>query len=443
MPSRRSHKKSRRGCLTCKRRKIKCDELRPECSNCLRHSTSCDFAWQIATTPSSQLARVPISRNSRQTRSISLSNEGSPESTSVSIPESPAALSICSRHPETSHLLELRLIHVFTSSVANTMTVSGSGRKDTWGAVVPSLAFNAPYLMDAIFAVSALYLRSHHPEDQTLTRASHTYMRTAIAQFKSLLNAPLNASDVEALFVTSSLIAFYATAARLFSNDVVSRFDGDQEYTPPLEWFLSYQGVKTIVLNSWQWLRDSPNVLPIINTQPALALELSPNRPQFFDPLLNGVDEQLQFMNETLATKTRTAYEHSVAFLNWAHQRPERNRLMGFAATVSTRFVDMLAEKDPRTLVIVACFFAMTRVVDNIWWLQGIAKKEVMGLFSLLPEEWWPQMVWAIKVSTADEPLNEEVWGPFTRSDCVQEENGLDGDIRSHIDYLVSIIDIP
>jgi hypothetical protein len=52
---------------------------------------------------------------------------------------------------------------------------------------------------------------------------------------------------------------------------------------------------------------------------------------------------------------------------------------MGFAASVSRRLVDLLAEKDSRTLVIIACFFAMMRAVDDIWWLQGIAKRDVMG----------------------------------------------------------------
>ncbi|KOC08474.1 C6 transcription factor [Aspergillus flavus AF70] len=41
--SRRSHRKSRLGCGNCKRRRIKCDEIRPACSGCLRHSVQCDY----------------------------------------------------------------------------------------------------------------------------------------------------------------------------------------------------------------------------------------------------------------------------------------------------------------------------------------------------------------------------------------------------------------
>ncbi|KNG87112.1 hypothetical protein ANOM_005303 [Aspergillus nomiae NRRL 13137] len=46
--SRRSHRKSRLGCGNCKRRRIKCDEVRPACNGCLRHSVVCDYQLEEA-----------------------------------------------------------------------------------------------------------------------------------------------------------------------------------------------------------------------------------------------------------------------------------------------------------------------------------------------------------------------------------------------------------
>ncbi|KAL5362418.1 hypothetical protein BJX96DRAFT_166649 [Aspergillus floccosus] len=42
--SRKSHKKSRLGCTNCKARRIKCDEGRPSCFNCIRHSVQCSYS---------------------------------------------------------------------------------------------------------------------------------------------------------------------------------------------------------------------------------------------------------------------------------------------------------------------------------------------------------------------------------------------------------------
>ncbi|KAL3490509.1 hypothetical protein BJX62DRAFT_238145 [Aspergillus germanicus] len=40
---RRTHTKSRAGCLTCKKRRVKCDETRPSCRNCIRTGWSCSW----------------------------------------------------------------------------------------------------------------------------------------------------------------------------------------------------------------------------------------------------------------------------------------------------------------------------------------------------------------------------------------------------------------
>ncbi|KAJ1712519.1 hypothetical protein NYO67_5284 [Aspergillus flavus] len=44
--ARKSHCKSRLGCQNCKRRRVKYDEIRPQCSNCICHAIDCDFNSQ-------------------------------------------------------------------------------------------------------------------------------------------------------------------------------------------------------------------------------------------------------------------------------------------------------------------------------------------------------------------------------------------------------------
>ncbi|KAB8278537.1 C6 transcription factor [Aspergillus minisclerotigenes] len=44
--ARKSHRNSRLGCQNCKRRRVKCDEIKPQCSNCIPHAIDCDFSFQ-------------------------------------------------------------------------------------------------------------------------------------------------------------------------------------------------------------------------------------------------------------------------------------------------------------------------------------------------------------------------------------------------------------
>jgi hypothetical protein len=326
-------------------------------------------------------------------------------------------------------------MHHFTAITSQTFSDIPE-QKSAWQKDIPSIAYDTQYLMDAILAVSALHLRAIQPDDQSLIRASHGYMASALAQYSSLLNNGLSAFNAEALFSTSALIAFQASASRRFDDD-----QGDGAYSLPLAWFHSFQGVKAIVIASWQWLRTSERVYPIINGQSALALNLDPARISFFAPLLDGMEEQLEELPENARAETRQAYEHSVAFLNWSHERPVRNRILGFAATVSRRFVELIDHHDPRALVITSYFFALTKVVDDVWWLQGIAKREVNGICSLLPSSWWPTMEWPLRIANHEGPMDEETWGRKIEDEGVVkiEDVGKD-DVRAHIDMLAQIM---
>jgi len=236
----------------------------------------------------------------------------------------------------------------------------------------------------------------------------------------------VNEQNAEALFSTAALIAFQSSASRQF----------DSEYVIPLSWFHSFQGVKAIVMSSWQWLRNSDRVYAIISSQPALNLDLDPERKSFFAPLLEGMDAQLAEEDESTRPATQSCYEHAVACLNWAHHRPHRGAILSFAATVSRRFIDLLALQDPRTLVIIACFFAMTRAVDDVWWLHGVARREVFGIFNILPQEWWEKLEWPIKIATHEGPLNEEVWG----ASWAPKDDFAGGHIHNHIDMLADLM---
>jgi len=405
--------------------------VHPVCGNCSKHGVPCDFEGSLLTPTSSTPSLI---RNDSTSHASSIST---PQSGSTVLPfyQNPHQLVRANFNPASSRLLELKLMHHFTTITSQTFSDTPE-QKEAWKNDIPSIAYDAEYLMNAILAVAALHLRSIQPGDQSLIRASHGYMASALAQYSSLLNSGLSAFNAEALFSTSALIAFQASASRRFDDD-----QGDGAYTLPLSWFHSFQGVKVVVMASWQWLRTSDRVYPIISSQPALALNLDPERKTFFAPLLEGMEEQLESMPEITRAETRQAYEHSVAFLNWSHQQPVRSRILSFAATVSRRFVELLDHRDPRALVITSCFFALTKVVDDVWWLQGIAKKEVNGICSLLPSSWWPKMEWPLRIANHEGPMDEETWGRKVEDDeGVKIEGMVRVDVRDHIDLLAQIM---
>lgn len=388
-------------------------------------------------------------------------------------------------------------MHQYTAMTCKTFTFTAPVTEDIWKITVPNLAFSgSQHLADAILAVAALHLRSMVPNDKELVRASHAYMAASLAEYSSALTKGINHTNAESLFLTSALIAFQSTATRVFMKDevMVGGAGGDIDaeaskhrnhpsgcYSIPFSWFHSFQGVKAITAASWQYLRVSPVVTQVINSQAALQLDFSTGPETFFGHLLEGLDEELAAMsgasNSTSTTSgttplapgsghplhtpttpatptspdyqhspataeriasTRQAYLHAVAVLNWAHKIPHKGAPLAFPATVSRRYIELLEERRPRALAILACFFALLKSMDAVWWLQGMARREVLGVVSLFNSDffgadayrtWWPHLEWAMRIALYEPPpggdrggaIPPEIWG----ADWYEEERAL------------------
>ncbi|PHH53080.1 hypothetical protein CFIMG_004837RA [Ceratocystis fimbriata CBS 114723] len=321
-------------------------------------------------------------------------------------------------------LLDMRLMHHYTTVTSKTLTISPTMIQDVWMNEVPRLAFNgAPYLADAILAVTALHMRVLGPYDRHLVQASHAYMASSVAQYCQALSEGINEANAEALFLTATLIALQSTATRVFTGDESGsdHSNSSSPYTLPLSWFHAFQGVKAVVASSWPWIRNSRTVLSVIDAQPALQLDMRTDSA-FFGPVLEGLESEVNMDDPAQKEATLQAYHHAASVLNWAHSSSARGAALAFPASVSKRFVDLIEMRRPRALVLLASFFALLRRFDSIWWLQGVPRREIIGIASLFDRTspWWKHLEWPLRIALHEGPvIPPDVWG----SDWLAEEN--------------------
>ncbi|KYK55456.1 hypothetical protein DCS_07419 [Drechmeria coniospora] len=492
MPPRRSHTKSRAGCRRCKIRKIKCDEVHPRCGHCVKHGVACDFErgrslGHLAAAPSLEAAdddqpspaptstptptptptstptlSVPKAASPRQSPSLIPATPVMPHlqpppqplpRTETEVPSQPppqppvAADAIITPAPrQEDRLMEFRLLHHFTTSTAETLSTQSTAAEDIWKRVVPQMAFREgrTYLLDAILSVAALHLRTQHPDDKPLVQASHVYAASTLTEYRISLGRGITAENAESLFLTASLIAFQLTASRIFfSKDDYDASSVDaSRYALPMPWFHAFQGVKTIVATSWQWIRHSDIVRAVIDSQPSFQLDLNPlAADSFFGHLLEGVDEELAAESREQVLATSQGYSHAVSVLNWAHKMRFAPAALAFPASVSRRFIDLVEERRPRALAILACFFALLKRMDNVWWLDDVSRREVMGLVSLFERGsgWWKHLEWPVRIALWDgNTIPSDVWG----AECNEEpqaDNSLVETMMNHIDLLTKL----
>lgn len=127
--TRRSHKKSRAGCFTCKSRKIKCGEQKPKCGNCALKGLNCVYP----------LVDVPRRRSGSD------------------VPLHIAKRAIPSGTPGTAafSMLDMRFFHHFLTTAYPHLPI---GNDHVWVNEIPQFAESQEYLMHALLSLGASHL---------------------------------------------------------------------------------------------------------------------------------------------------------------------------------------------------------------------------------------------------------------------------------------------
>src|SRR5271169_594055 len=154
----------RTGCQTCRNRRVKCGEERPECHNCLRTNHACPGYPPKHPIPSRTKDPVTSPVHSAGTDLVRQSRLPSRTESSLSWSSTPT-------------FFDLRLLQHYIQFSAPTISLQGIISR-AWAQDVPQLAFggNQEHLIHSLLAVSAAHISSNNPMDVTaLTHAQHHY----------------------------------------------------------------------------------------------------------------------------------------------------------------------------------------------------------------------------------------------------------------------------
>lgn len=139
--TRRSHKKSRAGCFSCKARKIKCQETRPSCENCVLKEIPCQY---------------PTGKHGASRDNGPLTIARRPQ---------PASLSLTN---DSFTMTDMRLFHHFLTMAYPHLPL---GNEKVWVNEIPKFAQEHGYLMHAMLALGASHLDRITPVAEHTTKA--------------------------------------------------------------------------------------------------------------------------------------------------------------------------------------------------------------------------------------------------------------------------------
>ncbi|KAI1827346.1 hypothetical protein F4861DRAFT_550894 [Xylaria intraflava] len=385
MQKRRSHKKSRRGCLNCKKWHTKCDEQGPPCNNCTLRNAKCEYAW----------AKGNDITTLAQFRKCSASH---PDDQHLGDPGS-----LVMR--ESRRLLELELMHHWSVTTYRSLC-SVPEDHPYMQFTMPQEALRYDFLLNGIFVAAALHRSTTVAKSEArgyFNIAMELYDR-ASRSFRTHLRK-MDPATHHLLYIFSSMTAFINIA---FSQCNFSEGGELNTLSTVAVAFDLLNGSFNIARTNFQQLLDSPvpiraylsyGLAPAVSLYPDTGAALSrleslnemyhnsraqptptPSEAKLGVASPSSSDSGLS----TISVRTPPPWSAAIELLRLCFTEDQRGVMHGFCfvfpGSAGPDFTAALKTSDPMALLILMHWSVLIdRASAEYWWAKDLAQRLVVG----------------------------------------------------------------
>ena len=378
----RPHYKSRLGCNACKKRKVKCDETRPVCGTCRLRKADCEY---------------PLSRNAPSSTAVILSRDGKSSTSTaadLSISRTDAAAcrpnistnkpcvdALSSAHFGPVDYVDMKVLWFYTSATCRSLSGKGDDQRplqETLQNVVVQSAFESPFLMSTLLALTSLHMKSLGQD--VGARKTLSYCGTAFEGHRKAITVA-RPETFGALLTNALLLSLLASPAL--------RRTGEPRLLL-IDWLLMWRGLKSVIditgfacvaSSGLSALFSRPDIQPHA-TSAAVPKELL---TMFSCVTANDEDfSDMQTYHETLrclASLYHHLFEHGIDNMMVM-------RIATWFTVVPESFVVLARAEKARTMVILAHYAAFLKLTDSFWWLAGVGNSSIYDIWQNLRPEW-------------------------------------------------------
>ncbi|KAH8885760.1 hypothetical protein GQ53DRAFT_785441 [Thozetella sp. PMI_491] len=443
----RPHQKSRGGCVSCKARRVKCDESRPTCRHCVRRGNECVYTEpQKRRRPAPpETAQEPPGEEAAATTSEGLSPGASPAPVARPKPRPKAkakaakaggdpsqlgGLSVGSssvpRSPPSGytpkHMLDLRLMHQYAAATATSISdifqlnpMAASALKS----VIPKLSVEHPFLMDTILGIAAIHLGSNMSTDASAPVPVAQYRDKALYNLRKATMA-LSNQNLRPIHMASMLLASTSLAA-------------DRTLNYPGLWVSNWIAMAAgprVLTESRHTPPPSPTQEPV-RPVPVHAAGLEPDRltpavmPIDLDKILDIPEDDEDWRHRAVLREAAGGIAELFGALclepGGGLTVEFKVRAWPFSLT-SSYFLDLVRQERPRALIILAYFIAFVSYLPDTWMYAGAAVRDMDKLVKMIHDPAWRELVTVPSVALTIE--NRVARSDFLRTQLTGHRQG-------------------
>ncbi|KAH7171364.1 hypothetical protein EDB81DRAFT_197002 [Dactylonectria macrodidyma] len=409
-------RKSRSGCQDCRIRKVKCDEVKPVCSNCRRRYVG------IQRCASGMDAGNDIQASRSRRRAMRRQSLENGEEEHVYASKSDAPIRSLVPHPSSIagagqwRSLELRLMHHYTSVVCHVMPNCKGASTWAWQHIIPQLSFESEVVLNPMLALSALHLHAHSPTDSAMAVALRRYLDRTLANHRQALSSPTKGLT-EPLWLSAVVITHLYWL-------LTHQQQPNETYELPLQVIRMLDGVGVLFVQNKAFLARlgygsyEYDHMPQLAREKQLPIGARAQLQSITDELAGlldgfGVSELPEDVRDVyVGTKDYVLSQYGAFFLGVSATPLQR-----FAVTMAVRchpgYRALLESHDPLAMALMARMLVLLRGVDYAWWSNGngeyeVVERDVQGILQLMPTDLRWAMDWPCAVLRGEISLDRD-----------------------------------
>ncbi|KAH7126161.1 fungal Zn binuclear cluster domain-containing protein [Dactylonectria macrodidyma] len=370
----RHHTKSRRGCVNCKTRRVKCDEAKPACAACTRRGDECTYVSRVKQSSSTETACS--STASSNTTPLGGTSSDLIYDTHNEVPR-------CFDYSG-KNMMQLRLMHhygtVTVRNFAEAFMLQG------WvlhglQVDIPLLAFEHPFLLDTVLLVAMIHMSSMDNHSvNTLDVAK--YRNQAICAIRGELNN-ISEKNVRAIRASSLLLAttsFAADRVTGYSGIWLTNFlalnIGSRTFMPPRgAGGQAYEDIRRLNVAAITRPFGGPQTTSPIPPSLKEALHMDQDDGDW------AYREDLHRAASGIGMLFETLHQSSVPLI------VSQLKAWPFLY-VSEAFVQLAREERPRALIVMAYYLAFMQYFPDIWLYEDVAREDLEKITRVLGPQW-------------------------------------------------------
>ena len=374
--ARKTHTKSRMGCIECKRRHLKCDEGRPICRKCTFSHRECFY-------PSSSKEQPDQSTDIASSEAATILSARSPDCPSANAVINLDRHSVLLNPASVINIHHVELFYHFTTDTCQTIAISSS-HVDIYKRMVTERAFQQPCLLAEIIAFSACHMSLKRPDNAAIYHEIASSQQTcALAEFNGILNSVDETTCLDVLLF-SHLIALHVFW------DIFASIDDD--FSVFLDRLLGcirmLRGINVVIRTWWNFLVQTELGAIILNAdQQQNTPKPSSQECDHLRAMVDDADISVTSMGvycEALDS-LQTYFDSENVFATPANST---HQVFAWLVVASEGYTDLLDQRRPEALVILAYYALLLHRRDQSWVIGDAGKRLLMHIRSYLGRRW-------------------------------------------------------